>query len=278
MLGEYIMSLLRIKVELNKGGVGVSLHKLAQVSLEYEKFLKLFSHDLHIDLRDGDWVAKDFENHSVEYIVEYVGTVTPVLIEESNTALKYVMDESNDFEDLSSKISRATIIQYARIAKEIDSDEVVEFGLYNNGGREPSNKYKLSKQRSLEIEQKFKQDDAIKYSTSMQGKIHSLFKEVDKPHCYIRELSSGGLILCYYPEDIYDQIANALKKRDAIIHVAGWITASRETRKPLYMRIEKLQTAEEYREGDLEKFFGCAPDMTGDISTDEFIDLIHQDD
>lgn len=30
----------------------------------------------------------------------------------------------------------------------------------------------------------------------------------------------------------------------------------------------------EYREGDLEKFFGCDPDFTGGLSTEEYIDRI----
>jgi hypothetical protein len=30
----------------------------------------------------------------------------------------------------------------------------------------------------------------------------------------------------------------------------------------------------EYREGDLEKFIGCAPDFTGDLTTEEYIDEI----
>jgi hypothetical protein len=30
----------------------------------------------------------------------------------------------------------------------------------------------------------------------------------------------------------------------------------------------------EYKEGDLEKFFGCAPDFTGELSTEEYVDDI----
>lgn len=30
----------------------------------------------------------------------------------------------------------------------------------------------------------------------------------------------------------------------------------------------------EYREGDLDKFFGCDPDFTGGLSTEEYIDRI----
>ena len=269
------MSSLRVKIEINKGGVGVSLHKLAQVSVEYEKFLKSFSRDQHLDLKQGDWIARDFENNSVEFIAEYIGEVAPDVVRESKAALGYIMNEENDFRDLSTKISRATILHYARIARDIDPDEVVEFSVLDNGDRPPV--YKLSKQRAIDIEQRFKEDDLVWYSTSIQGKIHSLYKEVEQPHFYIRELSSGDLIKCFYKNEGYDLIANALQNRNAIVYAAGWVTASRATRKPVYMKIEKLQPAEGYQEGDLEKFFGCAPNIMHDDDIDDLLDVMPAD-
>jgi hypothetical protein len=272
------MASLRVKVELNKGGVGVSLHKLAQVSSQYERFLKSFSRDLHLDLKNGEWVAKDFENSSVDFVVEYIGPATQDKIEESKVALRYVMKETNNFTDLSSKISRDTILSYARIAKDIDADEAVGFGLYDNGNTKPDETYILSKQRALTIEEALSVDDRIEYIGSLQGKIHSLFKEVDRPHFNIREIATNNLIECFYSPEVYDQLAEALKKKDAMVFISGQIVASRATRKPLYIRAEKIHTAEEYQEGDLDKFFGCAPDITGELSTDDFIDTMRRND
>ena len=272
------MALLRVRVEMNKGGVGVSLRKLAKISLEYEKFLRSFSHDLHLDLKNGDWVAKDFENNSVEYVAEYVGEVPPEVVTKSRSALKYIMDEHNEFTDLGSAISRATIIQYAHIAKEIDADEIVEFGVYENGDQAAIHRFHLSRERSLEIAQRFKQDDTVQYETSFQGKIHSLYKEVEKPHIYVRDLSTGNLIVCHYSRSKYEQIAKALKNQDAILHIGGLVTASRGSRKPLYMTLDRMSVAEEYREGDLDKFFGCAPNMSDEdlIETnDDDVELTH---
>ena len=263
---------------MNKGGVGVSLRKLASVSLEYEKFLRLFSRDLNLDLKNGDCVAKDFANSSVEYIAEYVGPVPNEVITNSQSALKYIMDEENEFLDLGSAISRETIIQYAHIAKEIDPDEVVDFGIYDSGDKDAFERFHLSKERSLAIEQRFQQDDTIQYETSFQGKIHSLYKEVDKPHIYVRELSTGNLVRCYYARSKYEQIAAALKSQDALLHIAGRVTASRGSRKPLHMTLEKMRVAEEYREGDLEKFFGCAPNMSEEDliePNDDDVELTH---
>jgi hypothetical protein len=273
------MTLLRVRVEMNKGGVGVSLRKLAKISLEYEKFLRSFSHDLHLDLNNGDWVAKDFENSSVEYVAEYVGPVHIEVVNKSLAALKYIMNEHNDFADLGSSISRATIVQYAHIAKDIDPDESVEFGVYDNGDDHSIHRFRLSKERSLAIETRFQRDNTIQYEGSFQGKIHSLYKEVEKPHIYVRELSTGNLVVCYYSRSRYEEIAKALKQQDSIVYIGGLVTASRESRKPLYMNLERMRVAEEYREGDLEKFFGCAPNMSDEDliepNDDDDVELTH---
>ena len=38
--------------------------------------------------------------------------------------------------------------------------------------------------------------------------------------------------------------------------------------------LELYSKCEDYREGDLDAFLGCAPRLTGDLSTEEFIEKI----
>ena len=47
------MARLRIRIELNRGGVGVPLHKLASVVEEAQKFFYLLTEDVHIDQTQG---------------------------------------------------------------------------------------------------------------------------------------------------------------------------------------------------------------------------------
>jgi hypothetical protein len=66
------MARLRIKIELNPGGVGVRLDKLAKISEEFEKFLRSLAQDCGTSIELGEWLAKDFYDGSFGSMVEYV--------------------------------------------------------------------------------------------------------------------------------------------------------------------------------------------------------------
>src|SRR5260370_42659970 len=67
------MARLRIRMELNRGGVGVPLHKLASVVNEAQKFFRMLGDDVHIDTGAGEWLGFDFDNKSLNFTAEYVG-------------------------------------------------------------------------------------------------------------------------------------------------------------------------------------------------------------
>lgn len=269
------MSQLRLRIELNKGGVGMSMHKLATVIDETEKFLRQLVEDIDKGIT-GTWIATEFDNNSVDYTALFVGHLTEEQLKQCRTALAVTLDEELSLEDIQAKLrgrlSRATLMQYAKIAKPISPDEAVHFGLYNNGSKEPDERQKLTKERSLEIESRLQLNDQVDYEGAIQGTITALFKDTNL-HCRVKELHSDNLIPCYFSSDIYNEIYTALKKKDAVVHLAGRITASRTLRKPTSMRIRKIKVAEEYLEGDLEKFIGCAPNATGHLTTEDFIEL-----
>ena len=253
----------------------MSLQKLAQISLETELFLRMLVSD--VDKRIvGAWVAKDFDNNSVDFTAEYVGQITPDQVQACRRALAYTMTEELDFTDLDANIRRSTLLQYAKIARHIDPDEAVYFHLLN-GDSTPSKSHVYTKEQALEIEQRLKLSDTIQYEGSIQGVITALFKGTD-PHCRVKELHSGLLIPCYFSYNLYNQVIEALHDLAAVVHVAGLITASRTERRPIDMRIHRIESAEPYLDGDLEKFIGCAPEATGDLSTHEFLDLIRNGD
>ena len=64
------MSRLRIRMELNRGGVGVPLHKLARVVDEAEKFFRMLGEDVHIDQHSGVWLGGNFDNKSLNFTAE----------------------------------------------------------------------------------------------------------------------------------------------------------------------------------------------------------------
>ncbi len=69
------MARLRIRIELNRGGVGVPLHKLSSVVHEAQKFFQMVAQDVHIEKNQGEWLAFDFDNESLNFTAEYVGPV-----------------------------------------------------------------------------------------------------------------------------------------------------------------------------------------------------------
>src|SRR5262249_11161966 len=135
------MSRLRIRMELNRGGVGVPLHKLASVVEEAQKFFRMLGDDVHIDNDRGEWLGLDFDNKSLNFTAEYVGPVEPAQVREFYAAFDGV-----------TLMRRATIAQFARIADAIEEDELIGFGLYQNDQEiEPSEWRSLSKREALRI-------------------------------------------------------------------------------------------------------------------------------
>jgi hypothetical protein len=281
------MSDLRLRIELNKGGIGISFHKLAEISVEAEKFLRMIIAD--VDRRiTGTWIAKDFDNNSVDFTAEFSGTITQEQAVLCSNALDATMKEDFDFGVLEQhRVRRATLLQYTKIAKPIAPDEAIYFAILNGHKKKDEEKpdgkpadekrHVLTKDHSITLAQRIKLTDTVSFEGSIQGVMTALFKDqaiYSKPHFRLRELATGELISCYYTSDLYETIVYGLHNKDSVVHVAGTILASRTERKPLSIQVKKIQVAETYQSGDLEKFIGCAPEATGEASTEEFIAAI----
>ncbi len=135
------MARLRVRVELNRGGVGVPLHKLASVVQESQRFFEMLAQDVHIDKDRGEWLGFDFDNESLNFTAEYVGPVTSEQVHAFCAAFDGV-----------SSLRRATIAQFTRIADAIGEDELIGFGLYlADHENEPSEWRCLSRRDALRI-------------------------------------------------------------------------------------------------------------------------------
>jgi len=132
---------LRVRIELNRGGVGVPLHKLASVVQESQRFFHMLAQDVHIERDRGEWLAFDFDHESLNFTAEYVGPVTAGQVRAFCAA----------FDGITS-LRRATIAQFTRIADAIGEDELIGFGLYPSGHDiEPSEWRCLSRRDALRI-------------------------------------------------------------------------------------------------------------------------------
>jgi hypothetical protein len=135
------MARLRIRVELNRGGVGVPLHKLASVVDEAQKFFHMLADDVRIEKGRGEWLGFDFDHESLNFTAEYVGPVTSEQVQDFYAAF-----------DGTTSLRRGTIDQFARITSAIGEDELIGFGLYQGeDGAEPSEWRCLSRRDALRI-------------------------------------------------------------------------------------------------------------------------------
>ena len=135
------MARLRIRIELNRGGVGVPLHKLASVVDEAQKFFYLLTEDVQIDQTKGEWLGFDFGNESLNFTAEFVGPVSAPQVAAFHAAF-----------DGTTSLRRATISQFARITDAIEQDELIGFGLYlSDEGSEPTEWRCLSRRDALRI-------------------------------------------------------------------------------------------------------------------------------
>ena len=134
------MSRLRVRIELNRGGVGVPLDKLASVVMQAQSFFRMLGDDVHIDQNQGEWLGFDFDHESLNFTAEFVGPVTQDQVAAFHSAF-----------DGTTGLRRATIAQFARIADAIEEDEVIGFGLYLNEGDDPAEWRCLSRRDALRI-------------------------------------------------------------------------------------------------------------------------------
>lgn len=135
------MARLRIRIELNRGGMGVPLHKLASVVDQAQRFFHLLSEDIHIDQSKGEWLGFDFDHESLNFTAEFVGHVTAEQVSAFNASF-----------DGTTPLRRATIAQFARITEAIEEDELIGFGLYLSGeGSQPDEWRCLSRRDALRI-------------------------------------------------------------------------------------------------------------------------------
>ncbi len=135
------MARLRIRVELNRGGVGIPLHKLSSVVQEAEKFFQMLGEDVRIQKDRGEWLAFDFDNESLNFTAEFVGPASPDQVRAFAAAF-----------DGTTSLRRATIAQFTHITDAIGEDELIGFGLYHSDQEiEPSEWRCLSRRDALRI-------------------------------------------------------------------------------------------------------------------------------
>ncbi len=132
---------LRIRMELNRGGVGVPLRELARVVDEAQKFFSMLGDDVRIDRAAGEWLASDFDNEFLHFTAEFSHPVELHQIDQFRAAF-----------DGMTQLRRGTIAQFARIGIALGENETIAFGLFRNDeDLEPDEWRSLSKRDAARI-------------------------------------------------------------------------------------------------------------------------------
>ena len=262
------MAELRIPVLLNKGRRGIPLQKLARISYELQQFLQLLGEDLDIKLGTG-WLGTGFYEGSFGCTIEKVDPVEDRQAKAFKQAFRNVAKRNPDV-----RVRPSTIRQYTRIAEPMDLGEMVEFKLPKSETDEQNEEWcELTKQEALLIASEVQ--STVRSHGGVQGVIHSVFFRASPPHFQLRELSTGELVKCIYSSrKQYDELANALKKQNAVIHVYGVIKTDLVNRQIEELRVDTIELADSFSKEDLDRFVGCAPTMLGEHSLQDFIDHV----
>ena len=106
---------------------------------------------------------------------------------------------------------------------------------------------------------------------SVQGALASVTLEGRRPYFSVRELSTEQTVKCFYSSSLYDDVVHALSQRNAIIHATGDLRLERASRLVGEMEVERIDRVEALSDEEFRSFFGMAPELTGEQTTQEYI-------
>lgn len=209
------MARLRIRIELNRGGVGVPLNKLASVVDQAQKFFHMLAEDVHVDQSKGEWLGFDFDHESLNFTAEFVGPVTS----EQVTAFHAAFDGTTS-------LRRTTIAQFASITNAIGEDELLGFGLFlKDQASEPAEWRCLSRR------------DALRISEEMQ--LLAGAGEMDQDTRLPAIANSSA-------------VARIFSERQERVEPAKWVSYVREVEANMDRRISRVEKAIEDQSGLIE--------------------------
>jgi hypothetical protein len=240
---------LRLQIELNKGKRGISLDKLEKVVQEMRRFLESMGDDIEL-VEPASWVGVDFANGSLRFASEYPHVVAPPKLARFNDTI--IALAKSEFPQ---SIQRSTANKFFQLASILEQDETADIFIFNES-KVPI-PMQIS-QRTATLARMIKVLPFRETIGSIQGKIHSLYKE-SKPHPYftLRELSTGNLIKCEYEIDVYPEIIRALGVIDQIIHVRGAVMTDTRGHSIHHVKVSQIVLANPYGYEDVDKFLGA---------------------
>lgn len=263
------MSTLRLRVELNKGRVGMPIGKLARVCDETTQFLTMLGEDIGLPANGDLWLAEAFENASVDFDLRCAAPLSDDIAELGRRALRMMFSGSLEDGALAMLVRPETRRQFHRITSPLDVDEIIRFGIYRDAEAQPEAWFDIGKFDDLEFSEGLIDRNAY---GEVQGVVNAFFKEHKPPYLRIRELSTGELVKCYFQPEMYQTAVELLEDREAVVFVEGRLKEDAATGKTREIAVEDFRPAPEFDLALFERMLGTIPDYTGDLTSEQFVE------
>jgi len=269
------MAHIKIRMTLARGLPGVPLGHLSKATKALEDFLHVLSIENGIELDPCKWVAECFnDKHSVAFSAMNLDQCTDSQFIDYNRSFDYVANFDPDKDEVC-YVSGEVMEKWVELGSKALPDVPIYLGYYATPlSKKAKSVPALSKSKAMRLK-KFL-TDRIVYNTTLLCEISSL--QIDQLYINIRDVATGQIFKCYFDDDKYKDILGSIYDRGSRIYISGMVTTFRVGLKVEKMKLENLETAPVYQDGDLEKLHGLFPDMTGEESTSDFIDKVRHDD
>lgn len=264
------MPSLKIRLKLNEGRVGIPLQKLGNIAHETELFLEMLGED--VGLEPEGWIAANFGNGSVMFDCLHVAA-DDVIFERGRRGLEAVFTGT----DLAHApfVRPATRLQFSAIARQIDPDEVIRFGIVSEDAPEPKQWYDLTRSVAVEIESTHLK--VATYHGEIQGIVHAFYKETRTPYLIVRELSTRNLVRCYFEKVMYESAVETLSEPEGVVFVEGEVSEDTVTGSVATIRVSDFRLAPPFDLSFHLASLGTRPDLTGEIEAEDYLGKLDGD-
>ncbi len=264
------MATLRVRFKLNPGRNGIALGKLSKQSENIELFLRSLAADLGEDDASHLWLAKDFRNGSVFNTAEFQAVVAVDKATQFNEAVEALAKFKSRVKiKLPTFVSAPTVGRFASLRQNLDEDEAIGIALFDIDSGKLKRWSFINKLQLEQLAQSI--DTELRYFGAVMGKTHEWNKGAREPYIIIRELNSGDLVKCVYNDEDYGRVAKLFSNKASVVIVEGMMTFNRLSGKSEVTGATGFDLAPDFTDDDYDRFFGCAPNLTGELSTSEFI-------
>lgn len=269
------MARLRVRLRFNPGRTGTPMDKLGEFSTRTERFLRSLTLDLALPAKKGDWLALQFSNESVAFDGEYPASVPDAVQVRALEALTLITSDQPLTAVDTGFVSVGTAASFARIGEVMDPDERFYVGLYRNSGEQPDEWRDVTYRDAAAMRELL--DVPIAAYGSVQGTVHAWHQGSVPAFFQVRELSTGALVRCNYKASMHDRVYRAHKSPNAVVHVYGMIEWDRATGQIVEVDSSDLEIAAPLSDAEFQNLIGSAPNFTGALTTDEYIDWVRGD-